>query len=409
MPTQNLSTTCCISGGGPAGMMLGILLARAGVETIVLEKHEDFFRDFRGDTIHPSTLDLIDQLGLREKFNAIAQSTIHTLDVVVNGNRLTPVDFSHLSGANKSIVLMPQWDFLSLLAEEGAKYPTFRLLMGTEATGLMFDGARVSGVRAATPNGPLSIAATLTVAADGRASTLRDAAGLVPKDYGVGIDVLWFRVPKTNVDPPDTLAYLDAESVIITIPRTEYYQTGMLIRKGDFRGIQEAGLDAFRARIVRTAPFLAQVVDSLTSWDQVKLLTVQVNRLEQWGRDGLLCIGDAAHAMSPAFGVGINYAVQDAVASANLLTGCLRSGSVSTADLRRVQERRLKPVARMQPLQLLVHRFIAKPGGGAFLSDPMRWWQRAIAAVALPVARRVTARIVGRGFRPERIEPQLEP
>ncbi|MDO5752001.1 FAD-dependent oxidoreductase [Arthrobacter sp.] len=409
MQTHNLSTTCCIAGGGPAGMMLGILLARAGVDTIVLEKHEDFFRDFRGDTIHPSTLDLIDQLGLREKFDAIAQSAIHSLDIVINGNRLTPVDFSHLSGANKSIALMPQWDFLSLLAEEGAKYSTFRLMMATEAIDLMFDGGRVSGVRARTPVGLLSITAALTVAADGRASTLRHAAGLVPKDYGVAIDVLWFRLPKTKNNPPDTLAYLDAESMIITIPRTDYFQSGMLIRKGDFKGIQEAGLDEFRARIVRTAPFLAEVVSSLEHWDQIKLLTVQVNRLEQWGREGFLCIGDAAHAMSPAFGVGINYAVQDAVASANLLVGSLRAGSVTVAELQRVQKRRLKPVACMQPLQLMVHRFIGKPGGGAFLRSPMSWWQRAVAAVALPVARRVTGRIVGRGFRPERIEPQLDP
>ena len=390
-------------------MMLGILLARAGVDTIVLEKHADFFRDFRGDTIHPSTIDLLDQLGLREKFEAIPHSTIHTLDVVVNGNRLTPVDFSHLKGRNRAIALMPQWDFLSLLAEEGAKYSTFHLMMGAEAAGLMHDGDRISGVRALTADGRVSIEAALTVAADGRDSTLRDAAGLVPKDYGVAIDVLWFRLPRTQVDPPDTLAYLDSESMIVTIPRADYYQAGMLIRKGDFPGVQEAGLEEFRARIVRSAPFLAEVVSSLTGWDQIKLLTVQVDRLERWCQDGLLCIGDAAHAMSPAFGVGINYAIQDAVASANLLVGSLRSGSVTLEDLARVQKRRLQPVALMQPLQLMVHKVIAKPGGGAFLANPMRWWQRAVAAATLPVARRVTARIVGRGFRPERIEAQLDP
>lgn len=409
MPTPNLRTTCCIAGGGPAGMMLGLLLAHAGVDTIVLEKHGDFFRDFRGDTIHPSTIDLLDQLGLREKFEAIAHSSIHTLDVVVNGNRLTPVDFSHLRGPNKSIALMPQWDFLSLLAEEGAKYSTFHLIMGAEATDLMCDGGRVAGVRASTSDGPVSIEAALTVAADGRDSTLRHAAGFVPKDYGVAIDVLWFRLPRTQVNPPDTLAYLDAESMLITIPRTDYYQAGMLIRKGDFPGVQEAGLAEFRAKIVRSAPFLAEVVSSLTGWDQVKLLTVQVDRLERWCQEGLLCIGDAAHAMSPAFGVGINYAIQDAVASANLMVGSLRSGSVTLEDLERVQKRRLQPVARMQPIQLLVHKAIAKPGGGSFVANPMRWWQRAVAAVVLPVARRMTARIVGRGFRPERIEAQLDP
>ena len=389
--------------------MLGILLARAGVDTIVLEKHADFFRDFRGDTIHPSTIDLLDQLGLREKFDAIPHSQIKTLDIVVNGNRLTPVDFSHLHGRNRSVALMPQWDFLSLLAEEGAKYPSFRLLMDAEATELMRDGERVTGVRAQTPDGELTIEAGLTVAADGRDSALRDDAGLVPREYGIEIDLLWFRLPRTTVRPPDTLAYLDAESMIITIPRTDYYQSGMLIPKGDFESIRGDGLEEFQARIARAAPFLAEVTGSLTNWDQVKLLTVKVNRLDQWWLDGFLCIGDAAHAMSPAFGVGVNYAVQDAVATANLLVDSLRGDTVTVDGLRAVQKRRYSPVARMQPIQLRLHEVIAKPGGGAFLANPMRWWQRAIASVVLPIARRVTARIVGRGFRPEKIGPQLDP
>jgi 2-polyprenyl-6-methoxyphenol hydroxylase-like FAD-dependent oxidoreductase len=390
-------------------MMLGLLLARAGIDTIVLEKHADFFRDFRGNTIHPSTIDLIDQLGLRTRFDAIRQSEIHTLDVVVNGNRLTPVDFSKLHRKNDYIALMPQWDFLSLLAEEGAKHPNLRLMMNAEATGILRSGDRVSGVTVTTENGPLEIEALLTVAADGRDSEIRDAAGLVPKDFGVAIDVLWFRLPRTKVNPTDTLAYLDAESMVITIPRDEYYQAGLLIPKGGYPAVQEAGIGEFRARIVRVAPFLAEVVDSIESWDQVKLLTVQVNRLDQWWLDGLLCIGDAAHAMSPAFGVGVNYAIQDAVATANLLVDDLRAGSVSTGDLARVQKRRMPPVARMQPLQLRLHDVIAKPGGGAFLANPMRWWQRAIATVLLPILRQISARIVGRGFRPEVIEPQLDP
>lgn len=388
--------------------MLGLLLARAGVDTVVLEKHGDFFRDFRGDTIHPSTIDLIDQLGLRERFDEIHQSHIHTLDVVVNGNRLTPVAFSHLHGRNNYIALMPQWDFLALLAEEGAKYPQFHLMMGAEATGILREQGRVTGVTATTPDGMVEITATLTVAADGRDSAVRDAAGLTPIDYGVAVDVLWFRLPRTSVDPPDTLAYVDAESMLITIPREGYYQAGMLIPKGGFATVQRQGIPEFRERIIRAAPFLAEVTDSLENWDQVKLLTVQVNRLAQWWQEGLLCIGDAAHAMSPAFGVGINYAIQDAVAAANLLVEDLRSGSVPIQQLASVQKRRLRPVARMQPLQLRMHKVIAKPGGGAFLTNPMRWWQRAIAAVILPILRRVTARIVGRGFRPEKIGPQLD-
>lgn len=388
--------------------MLGLLLARAGVDVVVLERHADFFRDFRGDTIHPSTIDLIDQLGLRSAFDAIHQSHIHTLDVVVNGNRLTPVDFSHLRGPNDYIALMPQWDFLSLLAEEGTKYPQFHLMMNAEATGVLMEGERISGVRAMTPDGPREISAALTVAADGRDSTVRDAAGMTPIDYGVAVDVLWFHLPRTEADPPDTLGYVDAESMLITIPREGYFQAGMIIPKGEFASLKEQGIPEFRERIIRAAPFLVTVVDSIEHWDQVKLLTVQVNRLTQWWQEGLLCIGDAAHAMSPAFGVGINYAIQDAVATANLLVDDLRTGNVPVAQLARVQKRRLRPVARMQPLQLRMHKVIAKPGGGAFLANPMRWWQRAIAAVILPVVRRVAAKIVGRGFRPERMGAQLE-
>ncbi|HEX5395825.1 MAG TPA: FAD-dependent oxidoreductase [Candidatus Limnocylindria bacterium] len=409
MSDSRLSTTCCIAGGGPAGVMLGLLLARAGVDVIVLEKHPDFFRDFRGDTIHPSTLDLIDHLGVRERFDAIRQSAIRTLDVVVNGNRLTPVDFAHLPGKNQSIALLPQWDFLSFLAEEGARYPTFHLMMGAEATGILRDGEAVRGLTVATEAGEVEIDALLTVAADGRDSTVRRAAGLEPSDYGVAVDVLWFRLPRTAVNPPDTLAYLDAESMVITIPREDYYQAGMLIPKGGYPAIQQAGIEEFRARIVRVAPFLAEVVGSIVDWKQVKLLTVQVNRLSRWWQPGLLCIGDAAHAMSPAFGVGVNYAIQDAVATANLLVDRLRSGTVDTADLEHVQLRRLPPVSRMQPLQLRLHAMIAKPGGGGFLANPMPWWQRAVTASALPILRRVTARMVGRGFRPEVIEPQLDP
>ncbi len=409
MPNTTISTTCCIVGGGPAGIMLGLLLARAGVDTVVLEKHADFFRDFRGDTIHPSTIDLIDQLGYRKEFDAIHQSHIRTLDVVINGNRLTPVDFSHLHGKNKYIALMPQWDFLSLMAEEGAKYPQFHLMMGADATGILRDGSRVSGVTATTADGPVEITATLTVAADGRDSTVRDAAGILPQDYGVAVDVLWFRLPRTTIDPPDTLAYLDAESMLITIPREDYYQAGMLIPKGGYPAVQEEGISAFQERIVRAAPFLAEVTDSLDNWSQVKLLTVQVNRLSQWWQEGLLCLGDAAHAMSPAFGVGVNYAIQDAVAAANILVNDLRRGVAPAASLAKVQKRRFRPVARMQPIQLRLHKVIAKPGGGAFLSNPMRWWQRALAAVVLPLLRRITARIVGRGFRPEQIGPELDP
>lgn len=403
MPEQVLHTKCVIAGGGPAGMMLGLLLARAGVDVVVLEKHLDFFRDFRGDTIHPSTLDLIDELGLRERFDAVPQTSLSTVDLVVNGNRMTPVDFSHLHGRNRAIALMPQWDFLNLLAAEGARYPGFRLLLGAKVTGLLRHQGRVVGVQAMSSDGPIEVRAPLTVGADGRDSTVRAAAGLVPRSYGIAIDVLWFRLPRPTEPPPDTLGYLNAESMVVTIPRPDYYQAAMLIPKGSFAAVQASGLEEFRARVVRAAPFLGEVVGALQTWDQVRLLTVQVNRLDRWWKPGVLCIGDAAHAMSPAFGVGINYAIQDAVAAARLLAAPLGNGTLSARDVRRVQRRRLPPVRLMQPIQLALHRAVAKPGGGAILHSPMRRRERVIAAVLLPLLRRAGARMVGRGFRPERI------
>ncbi|HAM26307.1 MAG TPA: monooxygenase, partial [Microbacteriaceae bacterium] len=301
-------------GGGPAGLMLGLLLARAGVDVTVLEKHADFLRDFRGDTIHPSTIDLMDELGLSKRFLALPQNDVATLDFVVSGNRIRPIDFSRLRGGARFLALMPQWDFLNFLAAEAARYPNFRLELRAEVTGLVRSGSRVVGVIATTPDGPLEVRAPLTVAADGRSSVARAASGLVARDFGVPIDVLWFRLPKVGKAPPDTLAYLDGNSMVLTIPRGEYYQSGMVIAKGGFDEIRAGGIDAFRARLVSAAAFLEPVVGTLTSWDQVSLLSVQVDRLDRWYLPGFLCIGDAAHAMSPAFGVGVNYAIQDAVA-----------------------------------------------------------------------------------------------
>ncbi|RAN79714.1 hypothetical protein B5P43_13110 [Bacillus sp. SRB_336] len=419
-----METTCCIAGGGPAGMMLGLLLAREGVDVTVLEKHADFFRDFRGDTIHPSTLDLIDQLGLREKFLRIPQDSITTLDVVVGGTRLTPVDFGTLGGPNKRIALMPQWDFLDLLAQEARKLDNFHLLMETEATGLLHDGPAASspaasspapsspaasspavpavcGVLAQAPGGALRITAPLTVAADGRASLLRDAAALRPETLGVPIDVLWFRLPTPPSPPPDTLGYLRHGTMLITIPRTGYYQMGMLIPKGGFAQIRSDGLPAFRQRIRTSAPFLAQAVESLLDWEEVKLLSVQLDRLKQWSVPGLLCIGDAAHAMSPVFGVGVNYAVQDAVAAARLLASPLLTGLPTDEAVRRIQRRREWPVRLMQPLQQQVHKIVS--GASAASLDSMPWWQARLSTLGSRAARPVMARLVGRGFLPERL------
>jgi 2-polyprenyl-6-methoxyphenol hydroxylase-like FAD-dependent oxidoreductase len=407
MDVENVSTQCCIAGGGPAGMMLGLLLARAGIDVVVLEKHADFFRDFRGDTIHPSTLDLIDQLGLREQFYAIKHNQLARLDMVLNGTRVTPVDFGLLRRGNRRLAFMPQWDFLRLLSEAARDLPNFRLIMDADATGLLREGETVTGVTATTARGDLSVTATLTVAADGRGSTLRAASGLPVTEFGVPLDVLWFRLPRPKVNPPDTLGYITPETLFITIPRTGYYQTAMIIPKDGFDEVKRAGLPEFRAKLARWVPFLAPVVDAVKSWDDVKLLSVQINRMERWYLPGFLCIGDAAHAMSPAFGVGINYAIQDAVASANLLVQPLRAGTLTEADLARVQKRRGRPVARMQSLQLALHERIGKPGGGAILPYPLPWPLRALLAVAIPPLRLVTAHVLGRGFRPERISREV--
>jgi 2-polyprenyl-6-methoxyphenol hydroxylase-like FAD-dependent oxidoreductase len=397
-------TRCCIVGGGPAGMMLGYLLARAGVDVVVLEKHTDFFRDFRGDTIHPSTLEVLRELGLFEDFRPLLQNEIRTLDVVVNGTRVSLVDFSTLRGPCDFLGLAPQWDFLDFLASRARDLPSFRLVMGAEVIDLAWSDGRVTGVRARTEDGELRVRADLTVAADGRASTVRRQAGLPVRDFGVPIDVLWFRLPKPRVDPPPTLAYLDAGEMVLTIDRGDYYQSGMLIPKGQLPQIRAAGLPRLRERITAAAPLLHEVVGSLTDWDQVKLLSVQVNRLDRWHRPGLLCIGDAAHAMSPAFGVGINFAVQDAVATANLVGPALREGPVEEAVLARVQHRRQLPTTTMQRLQVLLHRRVARPGGpGASVPQTFPGPVRAVGRAVRPVVQRLAARLVGRGFRPEHV------
>jgi len=402
-----LQADCVISGGGPAGVMLGLLLARNGLDVVVLEKHADFFRDFRGDTIHPSTIGVLGELGLRERFLGLPHTSVRTLDAVVSGTRLHPVDFARLGPPDDFLVLAPQWDFLSFLAGEGAQYPGFRLLMETTATGLTWADGAVTGVTARGPDGDLEVAATLTVAADGRDSALREAAALRPRRFGVPIDVLWFRVPKPAEAPPSTLAYLRHGSMVITIDRGDYYQTGLVIAKGGIDQLKADGLPAFRQAVAAAAPFLAEPLATIDDWEQVKLLSVQIDRLDRWYRRGFLAIGDAAHAMSPAFGVGVNYAVQDAVAAANALVGPLRTGQVDLRVLDGIQRRRLPPVAAMQRIQLAAHRGIARPGGPEGLPDPLPPAVRTALAAATPLLQRATARLIGRGLRPESVAPEL--
>jgi 2-polyprenyl-6-methoxyphenol hydroxylase-like FAD-dependent oxidoreductase len=404
---RTLETDVCIVGGGPAGIMLGYLLGRVGVDVIVLEKHADFFRDFRGDTIHPSTLSLLGQLGLREEFLALPHSEVGTLDFVVNGTRIHAVDFGALPGPDNFLSFMPQWDFLNFLAGKAKEFPSFELLMNTGATGVRRAGSAVTGVTATDAEGDLEIVARLTVAADGRSSTVRAATGLEPRGFGVGIDVLWFSLPKPPSPPPPTLAYIDTGALVLTIDRRDHYQAGSVIPKGRFAELRQGGLDEFRRSLVRAAKPLAPVVDTLTDWDQVKLLSVQVDRLETWHRPGLLCIGDSAHAMSPAFGVGVNYAIQDAVATANRLAEPLLRGGVGERDLAAIQRRRLPPVRAMQALQLRLHAAIAKPNPEPILASPPTAGQRVALDLAVPVIRAIAPKLIGRGFRPESVSEIL--
>jgi len=384
-------------------MMLGLLLARVGVEVIVLEKHADFFRDFRGDTIHPSTLELMHELGMLDEFLRLPHQELRRVNVKFDDEEIAGPDFSHLPTRCKFIAMMPQWDFLNFLAAHAKRYPTFHLLMNVEATDLIEEGGRVVGVRAKTEQGELNVRADLVVGADGRSSIVRERAGMEVEDHGVPIDVLWFQIAKSADDSEPALGRIKNGKMMVTIDRGDYYQCGYIIRKGAFEGIKRRGLKAFREEIVSVAPFLRDTVSEIDDWDKVKLLTVQVNRLRQWYRPGLLLIGDAAHAMSPAGGVGINLAIQDAVASANLLAGKLRQGNCETDDLRLVQQRREWPVRMTQAIQVFIHRrmFGPKAGSGGPFSLP--WPVRMLLGLLAPLLRRVAARVVGIGFRAEHI------
>jgi 2-polyprenyl-6-methoxyphenol hydroxylase-like FAD-dependent oxidoreductase len=393
-------TTCCIVGGGPAGIMLGFLLARAGVEVTVLEKHTDFFRDFRGDTIHPSTLELMYELGLLDKLLAIRHSEIRRASAFVGDETVVMADLSHLPTKAKFVALMPQWDFLNFLASEASKYPTFKLRMGWEATGLQQQNGVTTGVTANTPDGPVEIPATLTVGCDGRNAISRQAAHLPLIEEGVSIDVLWFRLPRSSSDPENGLGYINYGCFIVLINRLDYFQIAFLIPKNGFAEMQQQGLAAFQQRIARVVPFLADRVAELNSWDKIKLLTVQVNRLTEWSSPGLLCIGDAAHAMSPVGGIGINIALQDAVATANILAEALRSDSLTPHHLRQVQLYRERAVRNTQRFQVFVHgildRVLRDPG-------PMKLPLSVRIITSLPGFKYLTARFIGMGLQPQHI------
>jgi len=398
---QTLKTQCCIAGGGPAGVMAGYILARAGIEVTVLEKHADFLRDFRGDTVHPSTLQALYELGLLDRFLERPHNQLTELSGNVGGEVLRFVDFRHLPTKAKFVVIMPQWDFLNFLAEEGAKLSTFKLMMQTQASGLTEAGGRVTGVTATGPDGPLTIEADLVIAADGRSSTLREQAGFTVHDLGAPIDVLWMRLPRHPEDANAALGNIGAGYVFVTIERGDYFQCAYVVPKGGYEPIRAGGIEAFRERIATIAPMMRGRMQALKDWDDVKLLSVSVDRLEQWWKSGLLCIGDAAHAMSPIGGVGINLAIQDAVAAANLLAGPLSRGKPSDADLAAVQARRLGPVRAMQALQVMVQNRVLSPALNTDKPFKAPWIARLFDKI--PLLRRIPARIVGLGFRLEHV------
>jgi 2-polyprenyl-6-methoxyphenol hydroxylase-like FAD-dependent oxidoreductase len=402
MATASRAVRCCIAGGGPAGMMLGLLLARAGVSVLVLEKHADFLRDFRGDTIHPSTLELMHELGILEEFLQLPHQQVSRLAAQFGDFPVTIADFTRLRTHCRFIAMMPQWDFLDFLVRRAKFFPTFQLQMRAEATELIEEAGWVTGVRGITPAGPLEVRADLVVAADGRSSVLRERAGLSVEDLGAPMDVLWFRLSRRPRDPTAILGRFDIGRIFVLINRGEHWQCGYVIPKGSAEEVRRRGLEAFRADVARLAPWAADRVGEIRDWDDVKLLTVKVDRLRQWYRPGLLCIGDAAHAMSPIGGVGINLAIQDAVAAANLLWEPLRAGRPIVAHLRRVQARRQWPTRVTQGFQVLVQRRIisqALQGGQARLTPPL-----AIRLLArYPFLQRLPARMVGVGIRAEHV------
>ena len=398
---DTLTTRCCVAGGGPAGMILGLLLARAGIDVVVLEKHADFLRDFRGDTVHPSTLEVMYELGLLEAFLTRPHDKMRSLGAQIGDSFVQIADFTHLPTRCGFIAFMPQWEFLDFLAVEARRYPQFRLMMRTEATGLLREGDRVTGVSALTEGRPIQIDAELVIATDGRHSTLREAAGLAVHDFGAPMDVLWLRLSRKSSDPAQSLGRIDAGRIFAMLNRGDYWQCAYVIAKGDFALTRAAGLPAFQAGIVHLVPYLHDRVQEIDDWEKVKLLTVTVNRLKQWYQPGLLLIGDAAHAMSPIGGVGINLAVQDAVAAANVLVPRLRQGKAGLEDLRAVQRRRELPTRLTQQLQLLIQNRVIRNVLQATVTPKPPLLLRLLGA--FPMLRRLPARLMGMGFRPEHI------
>jgi 2-polyprenyl-6-methoxyphenol hydroxylase-like FAD-dependent oxidoreductase len=401
-----MKVRCCIVGGGPAGMMLGYLLGRAGVDVVVLEKHADFFRDFRGDTVHPSTLQVMDELGLIDGFLKLPHQRLQKMEGMFGGETVRIADLGRLNVKYPFIAFMPQWDFLSFLRESGRRFTSLKVMMSTEAVDLIRDGERITGVRAKTPDGVIDIAADLTVACDGRHSLVRERAGLEVEEIGAPMDVLWFRAGKRGDENENLFARVDPGKMMVTFDRGDYWQCAFVIPKGQYDAVKARGLPALLGDVARMAPVLKDGLAEVKSWDDVKLLTVAVNRLKRWTRPGLLCIGDAAHAMSPIGGVGVNLAVQDAVAAANLLAAKLAGGCPSEDELDAVRRRRAFPVKMTQRMQVLAQNNIVsaalKPG-----NQPLKVPLVMRLVTAVPWLQGITARFVGLGVRPEHVQSPI--
>jgi 2-polyprenyl-6-methoxyphenol hydroxylase-like FAD-dependent oxidoreductase len=399
---RSIKVRCCIVGGGPAGMMLGYLLGRAGIDVVVIEKHADFFRDFRGDTVHPSTLQVMDELGLIDSFLRLPHQRLQTLDGMFGGTSVRIADLRRLDTKYPFIAFMPQWDFLNFLRESGQRFPSLKVMMSTEATDLIGRGETIVGVRAKTPEGPIDIEADLTIACDGRHSTVREHAGLEVEEIGAPMDVLWFRAGRKQDESEKVFARVEPGKMMITFDRGEYWQCAYVIAKGQYDAVKARGLQALLDDVVRMAPILKSGVSDVKSWDDVKLLTVAINRLKRWTRPGLLCIGDAAHAMSPVGGVGVNLAVQDAVATANLLADSIRNGCPSEDELDAVRQRRAFPVKMTQAMQVVVQNNIIsgalRPG-----AQPLKVPLLVRLITALPWLQGIPARFIALGVRPEHV------